>query len=101
MTWESISNILLWFTFACLIAAGIITIILKVTERNEKKMSKTSSEAKNRWNAANYDSYRVQLPKGQKALLKAACEKNGVSMNSVFTEAAEKYIKMNAEESLS
>lgn len=56
-------------------------------------MSKPSTAARNKWNAANYDSYRVQLPKGQREQLKAICQKNGVSMNSVFTQAAAEYIE--------
>lgn len=55
-------------------------------------MSTTSSAVKNRWNAKNYDRMSIVLPKGQKDLLKAACAEAGVSMNSVFADAASRFL---------
>lgn len=55
-------------------------------------MSKTSTAAKARWNKANYDFFKVSLPRGCKDRLKAACEQAGVSMNSVFQDAAQTFI---------
>lgn len=55
-------------------------------------MGATSNAVKDRWKAANYDFFRVSLPKGLKDRLKAVCEAEGVSMNSVFKDAAEAYV---------
>lgn len=55
-------------------------------------MAYTSTAVKNRWNKKNYDTYTMYLPKGMKERLKAACEKDGVSMNSIFVKAAKDYL---------
>nr|DAP12010.1 MAG TPA: hypothetical protein [Bacteriophage sp.] len=55
-------------------------------------MGRTSTEVKDRWNKKNYDSTVVRLPKGMKERLKAACEKDGISMNSIFVKAAKDYL---------
>ncbi len=55
-------------------------------------MAGTSSTVKNRWNRKNYDSVLVMLPKGMKEQLKATCEKDGISMNSIFVKAAKDYL---------
>jgi predicted DNA-binding protein len=55
-------------------------------------MGRTSVEVKERWNKKNYDDVRVRLPKGMKEKLKAVCEKDGISMNSIFVKAAEEYL---------
>lgn len=54
-------------------------------------MGKTSSAAKRRWNKENYDICSVSLPKGLKDRLKEACEREGVSINSVFATAAAEF----------
>lgn len=56
-------------------------------------MGKPSSAAKRRWNKKNYDTYMVSMPKGQKERLKTVCQQNGVSMNSVFVAAADRYLE--------
>lgn len=55
-------------------------------------MAYTSPEVKNRWNKNNYDRVAVMLPKGMKERLKATCEKDGISMNSIFVKAAKDYL---------
>ena len=63
-------------------------------------MAGTSSTVKNRWNRKNYDSVLVMLPKGMKERLKAACEKDGISMNSIFVKAAKNYGRSDLPHSL-
>lgn len=58
-------------------------------------MGKPSSAVKNRWNAKNYDCFRVTAPKGTKALMKETCARLGVSMNSVFAEALNRFLSEN------
>ena len=48
---------------------------------------KASTRAKNKYNAANYDSLRIIVPKGQKATVQRAAEAEGESINS-FTNKA-------------
>lgn len=60
-------------------------------------MGRTSSAVKNRWNAANYDGFRVFLKKGKLDKLRAACKAAGVSMNSVFAQAADRFIAEHPE----
>lgn len=59
-------------------------------------MGKTSSAVKRRWNNQNYDTYGVSLPKGLKEKLKAACQQQHVSMNSVFVAAAQRFVEENS-----
>lgn len=60
-------------------------------------MGKTSSAVKRRWNNANYDTCSVSLPKRLKDELKAACQREGVSMNSVFADAAKNFVEAHSE----
>lgn len=55
-------------------------------------MAYTSPEVKNRWNKNNYDRVAVMLPKGMKDRLKEVCKKDGISMNSIFVQAAKDYL---------
>ena len=50
-------------------------------------MGKASAEAKNRWNAKNYDRIGVMAPKGEKAEFQAAAEAQGQSVNAYILEA--------------
>lgn len=55
-------------------------------------MGYTSSKVKNRYNKKAYDNITVRLPKRMKEQLKDKCENDGISMNSIFLNAAKKYI---------
>lgn len=48
---------------------------------------KASTRAKNKYNAENYDSLRIVIPKGQKATVQAAAEQEGESINSYTNKA--------------
>ena len=44
---------------------------------------KSSTRAKNKYNAANYDSLRIVVPKGRKAAVEAHAQRNGESVNGL------------------
>lgn len=48
---------------------------------------KAATRAKNKYNAANYDSLRIVVPKGQKATVEAAAKEAGESIN-LYTQKA-------------
>ena len=48
---------------------------------------KAATRAKNKYNAANYDSLRIVVPKGQKATVEAAAKEAGESINQ-YTQKA-------------
>ena len=48
---------------------------------------KASTRAKNKYNAENYDSLRIVIPKGQKAAVQAAAAREGESINSYTNKA--------------
>lgn len=49
-------------------------------------MSKTSTEAKNRWNAKAYDQLQLRVKKGEKEIIKAFAESKGKSLNQFVTD---------------
>lgn len=53
----------------------------------EEQKGKASTRAKNKYNAANYDSLRIVIPKGQKSTVEAAATKVGESVN-LYTQKA-------------
>ena len=59
---------------------------------------KASTRAKNKYNASNYDSIRVVVPKGKKAVIEAKAKEAGVSINSVVNEALRAFVGMSEEE---
>ncbi|MFQ7067060.1 MAG: hypothetical protein ACLSFI_03200 [Christensenellaceae bacterium] len=56
-------------------------------------MGKTSSAVKNRYAAKAYDPIRLNVPKGTKELFRAACERNGETMNGVLNKFIKAYIE--------
>jgi len=50
-------------------------------------MGKTSSKVKDRYNAKVYDSYLVRIPKGHKATVQAAADREGESINGYTNKA--------------
>jgi len=54
--------------------------------------SKAATKAKNKYNAQNYDSLRIVVPKGRKAEILAVAEAAGVSLNGYVSKAVEERI---------
>lgn len=54
---------------------------------------KASTKAKNKYNAANYDSLRIIVPKGKKEVIKAHAEAKGESINGFVNRAIEETIQ--------
>lgn len=48
---------------------------------------KASTRAKNKYNATNYDSLRIVVPKGKKAKIKAFADSKGESINGFVNRA--------------
>lgn len=48
--------------------------------------SKAQMKATNKYNAANYDSLRIVVPKGQKAAVDAHAKNKGLSTNALVNE---------------
>ena len=53
----------------------------------EDRKGKASTKAKNKYNAANYDSLRIVVPKGRKAAIQAHAESKGESINAMVNRA--------------
>ena len=54
---------------------------------------KASTKAKNKYNAANYDSLRIVVPKGKKDVLKAHAKSKGESLNSFVNRAIDEAVE--------
>ena len=52
-----------------------------------ENIGKSSTRAKNKYNAANYDSLRIVVPKGKKELIKAYAEERKESINGFVNRA--------------
>ena len=48
-----------------------------------ESMGKASTRAKNKYNAANYDSLRIVVPKGRKQAVEARARERGESVNGL------------------
>lgn len=55
-----------------------------------ENQGKASTRAKNKYNAANYDSLRIVVPKGKKAKIKAYADSKGESINGFVNKAIDK-----------
>lgn len=53
----------------------------------------SATKAKNKYNAANYDSLRIVVPKGKKAIIKDYAESKGKSINGFVNEAIDNAMK--------
>jgi hypothetical protein len=56
-------------------------------EKGGAGMANSHTKAVNKYNAANYDSLRIVVPKGQKEKIKAHAEKRGESINGFVGRA--------------
>lgn len=55
-------------------------------------MGKTSTEATNRWKAANYKRIIVEIPKEDGKRFKEKCERENVTQASILKEAIYKFL---------
>ena len=58
---------------------------------------KKSTRYKNRYNAENYDSLRIVVPKGRKAEIEAHAQRKGESVNGLVNALLRAELGMNAE----
>ena len=58
-------------------------IILEEVFAMENSQGKASTRAKNKYNAANYDSLRIVVPKGRKIDVEAFAKEQGESVNGL------------------
>lgn len=57
------------------------------------KMGLSSTKAKNKYNAANYDRINLTMPKGRKEEIKAHADKQGESLNGFINRAIDETIE--------
>lgn len=48
-------------------------------------MGKPATRAKNKYNARNYDRLNINVPQGDRELIRSIAEKNGMSINTFVT----------------
>lgn len=53
---------------------------------SEKQIGKAATRAKNKYNAANYDSLRIVVPKGQKQAIEAHARGKGKTINGLVND---------------
>ncbi len=56
-------------------------------------MGKTSSKVKDRWNQKNYDEFKIRVKKGDKEIIQAFAEQQGLSLNSFINQLIENSMK--------
>ena len=56
-------------------------------------MGKTSTANKNKWNAKTYDQIRVVVKKGQREVIRAYAEAQGLSVNGYINKLIEQDMK--------
>ncbi len=59
---------------------------------------KASTKAKNKYNAANYDSLRIVVPKGKKDVLKAHAQSKGESLNGFVNRAIDETVERDSKD---
>ena len=64
----------------------------------ESQHGKASTKAKNKYNAANYDSLRVVVPKGRKADIDAYAKAHGESVNGLINSHLRELLGMTEDE---
>ena len=52
-------------------------------------MGKPSTATKNKWNAQNYDQLRINVKKGQRDVIRAYAESQGLSLNGYINKLIE------------
>lgn len=56
-------------------------------------MGNSSTKAKNKYNAKNYDRVGIMLPKGLGDIWKAEAKKRGLSLNALIQQAMTEYLE--------
>ena len=64
----------------------------------ENSQGKASTRAKNKYNAANYDSLRIVVPKGRKMDVEAFAKEQGESVNSLVNSLLRNAMGWNEED---
>ena len=59
----------------------------------DEKTKGKYTDYKNKYNAENYDSLRIVVPKGKKDVLKAHAQNNGESLNSFVNRAIDETVE--------
>lgn len=63
----------------------------------ENSQGKASTRAKNKYNAANYDSLRIVVPKGRKAVIEQFAKAQGESVNGLVNSLLRNAIGLSEE----
>ena len=63
-----------------------------------EQKGKSSTRAKNKYNAANYDNLRIIVPKGQKEIIKAHADSKGESINGFVNRAIDETMQRDVAE---
>lgn len=63
-------------------------------------VSESRRRANAKWDAANMTTLGCRMRKADAQIFKSACKDSGTTVNSVFTRAAEEFVKNYAEEKL-
>ena len=63
-----------------------------------EQKGKSSTRAKNKYNAANYDNLRIIVPKGQKEIIKAHADSKGESINGFVNRAIDETMQRDGAE---
>jgi len=64
----------------------------------ENSQGKASTRAKNKYNAANYDSLRIVVPKGRKSVIEEYAKAQGESVNGLVNGLLRNAIGLSEEE---
>lgn len=56
-------------------------------------VSKAHIRATTKWEAKAYDKIMIRIPKGERDRYKQAAEERGLSLNQLFIQATEEYLK--------
>ena len=65
----------------------------------EKSSKQKATDYKNKYNAANYDSLRIVVPKGSKEIIREHAKIRGESINGFVTRAINETIENDVKES--
>jgi len=64
----------------------------------ENLQGKASTRAKNKYNAANYDSLRIVVPKGRKSVIEEYAKAQGESVNGLVNNLLRNVIGLSEED---
>ena len=61
-------------------------------------MGTSATASKNKWNANHYERIAISVPIGERERYKHLAEKLGISVNQMFIQAVEEYVKNHSNE---